>query len=176
MEFEPTVSAVNMYTTYKSWWFTGMLYLALGIILSLAIFEEPAADASFLPLPFYITVSRTLDCIPADLLFFFHTQVTVEILCVGFFMFRLAHEFLFSKKSLFWKDAKHIMIIIILALTLIDICIYTGLVESGISTVRWSRILRPLLIVNIPEGKILGYQYAKYLLLFYFRKTNKTSL
>jgi hypothetical protein len=63
MEFEPTVSAVNMYTTYKSWWFTGILYLALGIILSLAIFEEPAADASFLPLPFYITVSRTLDCI-----------------------------------------------------------------------------------------------------------------
>ena len=91
-------------------------------------------------------------------------------------MFRLSHEFLFSKKSLFWKDAKHIMIIIILALTLIDICIYTGLIESGISTVRWSRILRPLLIVNVPEGKILGYQYAKYLLLFYFRETNKTSL
>ena len=63
MEFEPTVSAVNMYTTYKSWWFTGILYVALGIILSLAIFEEPAADASFLPLTFYITVSRTLVCI-----------------------------------------------------------------------------------------------------------------
>jgi len=134
MEFEPTVSAVNMYQTYKSWWFTGILYLALGIILALAIFEEPAASASFLPLPFYITV-------------------TIEILCLGFFMFRLAHEFLFSKKSLFWKDAKHIMIIIILALTLIDICIYTGLTESGINTVRWSRILRPLLIVNIPEGR-----------------------
>ena len=56
MEFEPTVSAVNMYQTYKSWWFTGILYLALGIILALAIFEEPAASASYLPLPFYITV------------------------------------------------------------------------------------------------------------------------
>jgi len=134
MEFEPTVSAVNMYTTYKSWWFTGILYLALAVNLSLAIFEEPAANIKYLPLPFYITV-------------------TVEILCVGFFMFRLAHEFLFSKKSLFWKDAKHIMVIIILALTLIDICIYTGLVESDISTVRWSRVLRPLLIVNIPEGR-----------------------
>ena len=91
-------------------------------------------------------------------------------------MFRLAHEFLFSKKSLFWKDAKHIMITIILGLTLIDICIYTGLVESGISTVRWSRVLRPLLIVNIPEGIIFGSLFAKYLHLFYFRKTNKTSL
>jgi len=83
----------------------------------------------------------------------FYITVTLEILCVGFFMFRLAHEFLFSKKSMFWKDAKHIMILVILALTLIDICIYTGLVESSISTVRWSRLLRPLLIVNIPEGR-----------------------
>jgi len=139
MEFEPTVSAVNMYTTYKSWWFTGILYLALFIILGLAVFEEPASKnlsgGDGRPLiPFYITV-------------------TLEILCVGFFMFRLAHEFLFSKKSMFWKDAKHIMILVILALTLIDICIYTGLVESSISTVRWSRLLRPLLIVNIPEGR-----------------------
>ena len=31
-----------MYGTYKSWWFTGLLYLALVIILSLAIFEQPA--------------------------------------------------------------------------------------------------------------------------------------
>ena len=67
-------------------------------------------------------------------------------------MFRLAHEFLFSKKSVFWRDAKHIMILVILGLTLIDICIYTGMVEGGIDTVRWSRPLRPLLIVNIPEG------------------------
>ena len=68
-------------------------------------------------------------------------------------MFRLAHEFLFSKKSVFWRDAKHIMILVILGLTLIDICIYTGMVEGGIDTVRWSRPLRPLLIVNIPEGE-----------------------
>ena len=41
MEFEPTVSSVRMYSTYKSWWFTGILYLALVIILALAIFEQP---------------------------------------------------------------------------------------------------------------------------------------
>ena len=68
-------------------------------------------------------------------------------------MFRLAYEFLFSKKSVFWRDAKHIMILVILGLTLIDICIYTGMVEGGIDSVRWSRPLRPLLIVNIPEGE-----------------------
>ena len=173
MEFEPTVSAVNMYQTYKSWWFTGILYLALGIILALAIFEEPAASASYLPLPFYITVCNYFIIIILKT-FISVFQVTVEILCLGFFMFRLAHEFLFSKKSLFWKDAKHIMILIILALTLIDICIYTGLTESGINTVRWSRILRPLLIVNIPEGKnkfIIKKIYL-YIFYFYFRETN----
>ena len=41
MEFETTVTAVKMYSTYKSWWFTGLLYTTLTVILSLAIFEEP---------------------------------------------------------------------------------------------------------------------------------------
>ena len=41
MEFESSVSAVRMYSTYKSWWFTGILYLSLAVILCLAIFEEP---------------------------------------------------------------------------------------------------------------------------------------
>ena len=88
----------------------------------------------------------------------------VEIFCLGFFLFRLAHEYLFSKKNVFWKDAKHIMILVILSLTVIDICIYTGLVESGIQSIRWSRPLRPLLIVNIPEGKDVGNIEYLYLL------------
>ena len=45
MEFDPTVSSVRMYTTYKSWWFTGLLYLAHIIVLSLAIFEQPTVGA-----------------------------------------------------------------------------------------------------------------------------------
>lgn len=132
MEFEPTVSAVNMYSSYKNRWVTMLLYLVLTVILGLAVFEPPAAE--YLKLPYFITV-------------------VVEILCVAFFMFRLAHEFLFSKKTHFWRDAKHVMIITILGLTLVDICIYTGLYESDIQSVRWSRCLRPLLIVNIPEGR-----------------------
>jgi len=132
MEFEPTVSAVNMYTTYKNWWVTILLYIALATILGLAVFESPTAK--YISLPFYITVG-------------------VEIVCIAFFMFRLAHEFLFSKKTHFWRDEKHLMIICIVCLTLVDICIYTGLYESNITSIRWSRCLRPLLIVNIPEGR-----------------------
>ena len=45
MEFEPTVSAVRLYSTYKSWWFTGILHLALAVLLALAIFEEPTVSS-----------------------------------------------------------------------------------------------------------------------------------
>lgn len=38
-------------------------------------------------------------------------------------------------------------------LTLIDMIIYGALVASGHSTVRWSRVLRPLLLVNVTEGR-----------------------
>ena len=59
MEFEPTVSAVRMYSTYKSWWFTGLLYLALVIILCLAIFEEPTISTfkEFTLDKFWVSVS-----------------------------------------------------------------------------------------------------------------------
>ena len=79
-------------------------------------------------------------------------QILIEIFCLGFFLFRLAHEYLFSQRKVFWRDAKHLMVLTILTLTVIDICIFTGLAETGIQSVRWSRPLRPLLIVNIPEG------------------------
>lgn len=38
-------------------------------------------------------------------------------------------------------------------LTLIDMIIYGALAASGHSAVRWSRVLRPLLLVNVTEGR-----------------------
>jgi len=130
MEFEPTVSAVNLYNKFKSWYLEGLIYLVLITYLSLALFEDPGV----IELPFYITV-------------------IVEFFCLTFFLFRLGHEYLFSKKNLFWQDGKHIVQIIIVALAVVDICVYTGLVESGIQSIRISRPFRPFLIVNIPEGR-----------------------
>ena len=62
MEFEPTVSSVRMYSTYKSWWFTGILYAALIIILSLAIFEQPTIGTfqNFALNKFWVTVGNSL--------------------------------------------------------------------------------------------------------------------
>ena len=92
-------------------------------------------------------------------------------------MFRLAHEFLFSKKAVFWRDAKHIVLLVILSLMLIDICIYTGMVEGGVNSVRWSRPLRPLLIVNIPEGEVFPSLVNQHFMIkFPRRKANQTSI
>ena len=46
------------YNTYKSWWFTGSLHVALIILLSLAIFEQPtiAKFQSLADQQFWVTV------------------------------------------------------------------------------------------------------------------------
>ena len=144
---------VRRYNTYKSWWFTGTLYIALVTIIALAIFEDPTVSSleTFAKEKFWVMVSQSPKLrITLSLSSF---QILIEIFCLGFFLFRLAHEFLFSQRRMFWRDAKHLMVIAILALTVLDICVYTGLAETGVQSVRWSRPLRPLLIVNIPEGE-----------------------
>uniref|UniRef100_A0A8C4SNH8 Two pore segment channel 3 n=1 Tax=Erpetoichthys calabaricus TaxID=27687 RepID=A0A8C4SNH8_ERPCA len=55
----------------------------------------------------------------------------------------------------FWKDAKNICIMVIILLTLIDMIIYGSLKMTGYYGVRWSRVLRPLFLVNITEGRLI---------------------
>ena len=82
-------------------------------------------------------------------------QVSIEILCIAFLLFRLAQEFLFSVKGAFWRcprkppellfwvllfttrDAKHVVQLTVLVLMFLDIAIYTGLYESDVSSVRF---------------------------------------
>merc|ERR1719193_515986 len=79
--------------------------------------------------------------------------VIIELLCLMFLLFHLGHEYLFSKKNIFWKDGKHIVLLTIIFLSVIDICICTGLDEYGKPYIRLTRVLRPFVIVNIPEGR-----------------------
>lgn len=41
----------------------------------------------------------------------------------------------------------------LLQLTLIDMIIYGALTATNLYGVRWSRVLRPLLLVNVTEGR-----------------------
>lgn len=45
------------------------------------------------------------------------------------------------------------LLLLLLQLTLIDMIIYGALKASSWHAVRWSRVLRPLLLVNVTEGR-----------------------
>ena len=110
------------------------------------------------------------------------TQPCFSCCCCCFFLLLLSFFFAkVIIKRFHLRDAKHIVQLSVLVLMFLDIAIYTGLYESDISSVRfaitnyykqifikmemfgelskvrclirWSRPLRPLLLVNIPEGR-----------------------
>ncbi|GAB1599140.1 two pore calcium channel protein 1-like [Argonauta hians] len=127
-------SCVRSYIFYSSWHQRGLLYLALILNLSLSIFEKPAVPG--FELPFWAT------CL-------------LELFCLFIFIIRIIHTAYFDDLNTFWKDTKHILLIAILVLTIVDIFTYSlwsTLTPRG-DAVRWSRCLRPFLIVNFPEGR-----------------------
>ncbi|CAG5947409.1 unnamed protein product [Menidia menidia] len=130
--FDTTPQAVRLYILYNHWSLKVAVYFFILVNLCLAIFEEPAV----FPLPIWATM-------------------LVELLCLLVFTCRLVHYAKVIPQDKFWKDLKNICIIVILLLTLIDMIIYGALNAANCYSVRWSRVLRPLLLVNITEGRQL---------------------
>ncbi|XP_070778546.1 two pore segment channel 3 [Enoplosus armatus] len=130
--FDTSPQAVRLYLHYNHWLPQVLLYFFILVDLSLAIFEEPAV----LPLPTWATM-------------------LVELLCLLVFTIRLVHYAKVIPRDKFWKDPKNICIIAILMLSLVDMIIYGALKATDCYAVRWSRVLRPLLLVNVTEGRQL---------------------
>ncbi|XP_020514942.1 two pore segment channel 3 isoform X1 [Labrus bergylta] len=130
--FDTSPQAVRLYLLYNHWVLQVLLFFFILVDLSLAIFEEPAV----VPLPLWVTM-------------------LVELLCLLAFTVRLVHYAKVIPRDKFWKDPKNICIIAILMLTLVDIIIYGALKAASCYGVRWSRVLRPLLLVNVTEGRQL---------------------
>ncbi|KAM3865216.1 two pore segment channel 3 [Diretmus argenteus] len=130
--FDTTPQAVRLYLLYNHWVPQVLLYVFILVDLCLAVFEEPAV----IPLPIWATM-------------------LMELLCLLVFTLRLVHYAKVIPRDKFWKDPKDICIIITLLLTLIDMIIYGALKATGYYGVRWSRVLRPLLLVNVTEGRQL---------------------
>lgn len=59
---DDSLDQVRRYNTYKSWWFTGTLYVSLITILALAIFETPTVSSleTFAKERFWVTVGLIL--------------------------------------------------------------------------------------------------------------------
>ncbi|XP_008590185.1 PREDICTED: two pore calcium channel protein 2-like [Galeopterus variegatus] len=108
----------------------GATYFFICVDLSLALFEEPAV----FPLPFLATS-------------------IIEVLCLTVFFGRLIHFAKVTPQMVFWKDTKNICIMVTIALTLIDLIIYGSLEAVSIHSVRWSRALRPVFLINFPESR-----------------------
>ncbi|XP_054635679.1 two pore segment channel 3 isoform X1 [Dunckerocampus dactyliophorus] len=130
--FDTSPQAVRLYLLYNHRLPQVLIYFFILLHLSLAICEEPAV----LPLPPWATM-------------------LVELLCLHVFALRLVHYAKVIPRDKFWKDPKNICMIVILALTLVDMIIYGALHAAGCYAVRWSRVLRPLLLVNVTEGRQL---------------------
>ncbi|KAM4750605.1 two pore segment channel 3 [Anableps anableps] len=130
--FDTSPQAVRLYLLYNHWVLKVLLYFFILVNLSLAVFEEPAVVS----LPLWATM-------------------LVELLCLLVFTIRLVHYAKVIPRDKFWKDPKNICIIAVLLLTLIDMIIYGALKAANCYSVRWSRVLRPLLLINVTEGRQL---------------------
>ncbi|XP_076151868.1 two pore segment channel 3 isoform X2 [Alosa pseudoharengus] len=131
--FDASPQAVRLYKFYNHWGLQVLIYLFIIVDLGLAVFEEPALIPD---MPIW-------------------ASSIVELICLMAFTARLTHYAKVIPREKFWLDPKNIFIIVIISLSLIDMIIYVGLKTAGHFGVRWSRVLRPLLLVNITEGRQL---------------------
>ncbi|XP_054977630.1 two pore channel protein 2-like [Sorex araneus] len=128
--FETSPQAVRLYYLYNHWMMRVATYFFICVDLSLALFEEPA----LFPLPFLATSM-------------------VEVLCLTAFFGRLLHFAKVTSPKVFWKDTKNICILVTIALTLVDLIIYGSLEAVNIHSIRWSRALRPVFLINCPDSR-----------------------
>uniref|UniRef100_A0A8C0X4T0 Ion transport domain-containing protein n=1 Tax=Castor canadensis TaxID=51338 RepID=A0A8C0X4T0_CASCN len=128
--FQTSPQAIRLYYFYKHWAMRAATYVFICVHLSLALFEEPA----LFPLPFWATS-------------------IAEVLCLTVFFGRLVHFAKVTPQMVFWKDTKNICIMVTIVLTLIDLIIYGSLEAVYIHSVRWSRPLRPVFLINFSESR-----------------------
>lgn len=129
-DFKVSERHLKLYRMYQNKWGQAALYVFFLMHLCLAMFEAPAVPG--LEMSYWVTM-------------------LMETGILIFYILRVTHISIFTPLTRFWSDTKNILIIVLIAITFLDMVIYIGLTESGIYSVRWSRALRPLFAVNFPE-------------------------
>ncbi|XP_075059845.1 two pore channel protein 2-like isoform X2 [Mixophyes fleayi] len=120
----------QLYYFYNHWVMQVATYICITVDLALALFEEPAVY----PFPFMATS-------------------IVEVFCLIAFFGRLVHFGKVTPSNVFWKDTKNICVMVTILLNLIDLIICGSLSIAGITSIRWSRVLRPIYLVNFAESR-----------------------
>ncbi|XP_058691776.1 two pore channel protein 2-like isoform X2 [Poecile atricapillus] len=128
--FKTSPEAVRLYHLYNHWMMRTATYFFIFLNLSLALFEEPAVY----PLPFLATS-------------------VLEVLCLLVFLGRLTHFAKVTLHNVFWKDTKNICIMVAILLSLTDLAVYGVLRLYDVRSIRWSRIVRPIFLINFAESR-----------------------
>ncbi|NWI09124.1 TPC2 protein, partial [Crypturellus soui] len=105
-------------------------YFFIFLNLSLVLFEEPAVY----PLPFLATS-------------------LIEVLCLLVFSVRLMHFAKVTPRNIFWKDTKNICVMVAILMSLTDLAVFGALRIYNVRSVRWSRIVRPIFLINFAESR-----------------------
>uniref|UniRef100_X2AIS5 Ion transport domain-containing protein n=1 Tax=Capitella teleta TaxID=283909 RepID=X2AIS5_CAPTE len=127
--------SIQSYKLYNHPAFTITLQICIWGNLFLAIFEDPAVQSVAVP---------------------FWGTMLIEGIFMVFILCRLIHNSSFAGSAEFWKDPKNLIVMGTIALTFIDMMCYSmwsSLGGPSAHPIRWSRPLRPLFIINLPEGR-----------------------
>lgn len=136
-EFKTDSRSLRLYYVYRHWSLYYLLFVFLTILHLLA-FWEPVGQ----------TRNRA---------YFDNLTITIEILCLTYFVVRLILRGYVTQSYTFWHDPKTIILIGTVVITLIDIIIYLSLPSNKAK--RWSLCLRPLFIITFAENRQVSCVY-----------------
>uniref|UniRef100_A0A1I8G189 TPC1 protein n=1 Tax=Macrostomum lignano TaxID=282301 RepID=A0A1I8G189_9PLAT len=148
MPFKSDPKSLRSYQLYCHWAMTIIFYVFIVADLLVIVMERPQIPA-MAEVPVWI-------------------PLLLECSCIGFFAFRIWWYFSITESVQFFRDIKNIVVVVCIALNVIDVfcfLIWFGVSGSADAPVRWFRILRPLYMINFPEGKQIRRA---------FRNTRKT--
>ncbi|XP_041468434.1 two pore calcium channel protein 1-like [Lytechinus variegatus] len=139
-KFKTSEKHLRYYHLYNMPIFSWVLYLFIILNLSLAIFEEPAVGNLALP---------------------YWASMLLECSCLTYFSLRLLHSY-YCAAGRWFRDMKNIGSITVIVLTIIDMVMYAMMYELGAAdkAVRWSRPLRPVLMVTFAEMKLVRLAFS----------------
>jgi len=134
MSFKTDEKSLRSYILYQHPVFRWTLVILQLLLLGLACCERPALEGWEA---------------------YYWAPIVVEIVIMCYFLFRFFHHLSFDEPKKFWKDPKNITIFILIMLSFADMiscCVWANVMAPS-DAVRWSRPLRPLFLINFPEGR-----------------------
>ncbi|XP_003739242.2 two pore calcium channel protein 1-like [Galendromus occidentalis] len=131
-EFKMNLDSVRSYSIYNQFVLRILTYFFICIHHALIFFESPIDNG--LTLPYYVTMM-------------------LELCCIAYYVFRLVHYSTFVDKQRFFSDTKIRMNLALIGLIIIDLIQYTIAIKLNGFSRRYTRVLRPLFIINLTENK-----------------------